>query len=174
MKYNVRKFEETIIELIKGSEIKMVIKYMKKKCNICGHIVTTGAVMCEYCGNKIDISDTGRDKIKISSRTLLIINLLLFIIGCITVYICFKLFLSFKDDMFNFINISSKNDLLISALTGNVMEIRNFGIRMLLCLVGFILCLISGPAMISFLLWIMNKKVDLHTEVTKYSSYADT
>ena len=40
MKYNVRKFEETIIELIKGSEIKMVIKkeiilsketaYMKK------------------------------------------------------------------------------------------------------------------------------------------------
>ena len=46
MKYNVRKFEETIIELIKGSEIKMVIKYMKKKCNICGHIVTTGAVMC--------------------------------------------------------------------------------------------------------------------------------
>ena len=74
----------------------MVIKYMKKKCNICGHIVTTGAVMCEYCGNKIDISDTGRDKIKISSRTLLIINLLLFIIGCITVYICFKFFLSFK------------------------------------------------------------------------------
>ena len=166
MECNVRKFEETIIELIKGSEIKMVIKYMKKKCNICGHIVTTGAVMCEYCGNKFDISDTGRDKIKISSRTLLIIN--------ITVYICFKLFLSFKDDIFNFINISSKNDLLISALTGNVVEIRNFGIRMLLCLVGFMLCLISGPAMISFLLWIMNKKVDLHTEVTKYSSYADT
>ena len=138
----------------------MVIKYMKKKCNICGHIVTTGAVMCEYCGNKIDISDTGRDKIKISSRTLLIINLLLFIIGCITV--------------FNFINISQKNDLLISALTGTVMEIRNFGIRMLLCLVGFILCLISGPAMVSFLLWLMNKKVDLYTEVTKYSSYADT
>lgn len=152
----------------------MVIKYMKKKCNICGHIVTTGAVMCEYCGNKIDISDIGRDKIKISSRTLLIINLLLFIIGCISVYICFKFFLSFKDDIFNFINISQKNDLLISALTGNVMEIRNFGIRMLLCLVGFILCLISGPAMISFLLWLMNKKVDLYTEVTKYSSYADT
>ena len=173
MKYNVRKFEETIIELIKGSEIKMVIKYMKKKCNICGHIATTGVVMCKYCGNKFDISDTGRDKIKISSRTLLIINLLLFIIGCITVYICFKIFLSFKDDIFNFINISSKNDLLISALTGNVVEIRNFGIRMLLCLVGFMLCLISGPAMISFLLWIMNKKIDL-TEVTKYSSYADT
>ena len=147
---------------------------MKKKCNICGHIITTGAVMCKYCGNKIDISDTGRDKIKISSITLLIINLLLFIIGCITVYICFRFFLSFKDDIFNFINISQKNDLLISALTGNVMEIRNFGIRMLLCLVGFILCLISGPAMISFLLWIMNKKVDLYTEVTKYSSYADT
>lgn len=54
------------------------------------------------------------------------------------------------------------------------MEIRNFGIRMLLCLVGFILCLISGPAMVSFLLWLMNKKVDLYTEVTKYSSYADT
>lgn len=148
--------------------------YMKKKCNICGHIITTGAVMCEYCGNKIDISDTGRDKIKISSITLLIINLLLFIIGCITVYICFRFFLSFKDDIFNFINLSSKNDLLISALTGNVVEIRNLGIRMLLCLVGFILCLISGPAMISFLLWIMNKKVDLYTEVTKYSSYADT